>query len=65
MISNKHLIEEVHKDFEKIFHTMTYRQALFKFRQIHNVLKSSKAKKYNGRGKSDQQLIHKIILRIM
>lgn len=50
MISNKHLIEEVHKDFEKIFHTMTYRQALSKFRQIHNVLKNSKTKKYDGKG---------------
>ena len=50
MISNKHLIEEVHKDFKNIFHTRTYRQALYKFRQIHNVLKNSKTKKYNDRG---------------
>ena len=37
MMTNKHLLEEVHKDFEKIF-AMSYKGALFEFRQIHNRL---------------------------
>ena len=49
MMSNRHLVEEVHKDFENIF-SMTYRQALYKFRQINNVLVNSKTKKYDGKG---------------
>ena len=44
MMTNRYLIEEVHKDFENIF-SMTYSQALYKFRSIHNVLALSKTKK--------------------
>ena len=50
MMTNKHLLEEVHKDFERIF-AMSYKDALFEFRQIHNRLMNSKTKKYDGHGK--------------
>ena len=49
MMTNRHLIEEVQKDFDNIF-LLTYEQALHKFRQIHNILRKSTLKQYTGMG---------------
>ena len=49
MMTNRHLMEEVHKDCDAIF-SMTYNQELYRFRSIYNVLSLSKTKKYDGEG---------------
>merc|ERR1712082_552307 len=48
-MTNRYLKEEVQKDFDNIF-TLTYDQALHRFRHFHNVLRKSKTKQYTGMG---------------
>ena len=49
MMTNKVLMEEVYKVFEKIF-LMSYMDAIVEIRQIHYRLITSKTKKYDGHG---------------
>ena len=49
MMTNKVLMEEVYKVFDKKF-LMTYIDAIAEIRKIHNRLIASKTKRYNGHG---------------
>ena len=60
MMTNCHMLEEVHKDFDRIFN-MSYDQAMYRFRTFHTNLFSSKTKSYDGMGEGPivQQLLSK------
>ena len=47
MITNRTLLEEVHRKFDEIF-KMSYAEAIAEIRKIHNRLMTSRTKLYNG-----------------
>ena len=49
MMTNRHMLEEVHKDFDRIFN-MSYDQAMYRFRTFHTNLLNSKTRNYDGVG---------------
>ena len=49
MMTNRVLMEEVYKEFDKIF-LMSYSEAIAEIRKIHTQLMTSKTRKYDGHG---------------
>ena len=54
MITNRTLLEEVHRKFDEIF-KMSYAGAIAEIRKIHNRLMTSRTKSYNGQGEGSRQ----------